>query len=72
MKLVSLASGSSGNAFLVDSGSGLLLLDVGISYRLLKEEMERITPPPVAGIPVSFSVPLLVEANAARTWAEAH
>jgi len=40
--------------------------------RLLKEEMERITPPPVAGIPVSFSVPLLVEANAARTWAEAH
>ena len=40
--------------------------------KLLKEEMERITPPPVAGIPVSFSVPLLVEANAARTWAEAH
>ena len=40
--------------------------------RFLKEEMERITPPPVAGIPVSFSVPLLVEANAARTWAEAH
>ena len=34
--------------------------------------MERITPPPVAGIPVTFSVPLLVEANAARTWAEAH
>ena len=40
--------------------------------QLLKEEMERITPPPIAGIPVSFSVPLLVEANAARTWAEAH
>ena len=40
--------------------------------QLLKEEMERITPPPVAGIPVTFSVPLLVEANAARTWAEAH
>lgn len=42
MKLVSLASGSSGNAFLVDSGSGLLLLDVGISYRLLKEEMAAL------------------------------
>ena len=40
--------------------------------QLLKGEMERITPPPIAGIPVSFSVPLLVEANAARTWAEAH
>lgn len=42
MKLVSLASGSSGNAFLIDSGSGLLLLDVGISYKTLKSEMEEL------------------------------
>lgn len=46
--------------------------DAELVRQLLKEEMERITPPPIAGIPVSFSVPLLVEANAARTWAEAH
>ena len=39
---------------------------------LLKEEMERITPPPIAGEKVQFSVPLIVEANAAKTWAEAH
>ena len=42
MKLVSLASGSSGNAFLVDSGSGLLLLDAGISYKTLLTEMEEL------------------------------
>lgn len=42
MKLVSLASGSSGNAFLIDSGSGLLLLDAGISYKTLKAEMEEL------------------------------
>ena len=40
--------------------------------RLLREEMEQITPPPVAGQPVRFAVPLTVEANAAKTWAEAH
>ena len=40
--------------------------------QLLKEEMERISPPPVAEMEVSFSVPLIVEANAAKTWAEAH
>ena len=39
MKLVSLASGSSGNAFLADSGSGLLLLDAGISYKTLRDEI---------------------------------
>ena len=40
--------------------------------QLLKEEMEQIAPPPIAGVEVQFSVPLLVEANAAKTWAEAH
>ena len=40
--------------------------------RLLREEMEQIIPPPVAGQPVRFAVPLTVEANAAKTWAEAH
>ena len=40
--------------------------------QLLKEEMEQIAPPPIAGMEVQFSVPLLVEANAAKTWAEAH
>jgi len=42
MKLVSLASGSSGNAFLADTGSGLLLLDVGISYKTLKTELAEL------------------------------
>ena len=42
MKLVSLASGSSGNAYLIDSGDGLLLLDVGIPYRTLKAEMAEL------------------------------
>ena len=42
MKLVSLASGSSGNAFLADSGSGLLLLDAGISYKTLRDEMAEL------------------------------
>ena len=42
MKLVSLASGSSGNAFLVDSGDGLLLLDVGITYKTLRTELAEL------------------------------
>ena len=46
--------------------------DAQMVKQLLKEEMERIAPPPVAGVEVQFSVPLLVETNAARTWAEAH
>ena len=40
--------------------------------QLLKEEMEKIVPPPVLGQEVTFSVPLIAEANAAKTWAEAH
>ncbi len=42
MKLVSLASGSSGNAFLIDAGNGLVLLDIGLSYRALSEEMKEL------------------------------
>ena len=39
MKLISLASGSSGNAYLVEHDGRLLLMDIGISYRMLKEEL---------------------------------
>ena len=42
MKLVSLASGSSGNAYLIDAGSGLILLDIGLSYRMLTDEMKQL------------------------------
>ena len=42
MELASLASGSSGNAFIVDSGEGLILLDDGISYRSLQAELESL------------------------------
>ena len=40
--------------------------------QLLCEEMEQITPPPIAGIETAFAVPLTVEARAAKTWADAH
>ena len=39
MNLRSLCSGSSGNAFLIDAGGGPVLLDIGLSYRMLKEEL---------------------------------
>jgi phosphoribosyl 1,2-cyclic phosphodiesterase len=42
MKIVSLASGSSGNAFLIDTENDLLLLDDGLSYRSLTEELREL------------------------------
>lgn len=42
MKLYSLASGSSGNSFLVDNGEELLLIDVGISYAKIKEKLDEL------------------------------
>ena len=42
MKFYSLASGSSGNCVLVDSGKEKLLIDVGITYAKIKEKLSSI------------------------------
>ena len=42
MKFFSLASGSSGNAFLIDNGRDLLLIDVGIPYNKIKEKLSEL------------------------------
>ena len=42
MKLISLASGSSGNAYLVEQNGKLLLIDIGLSYRKLTEELHSL------------------------------
>lgn len=42
MKFYSLASGSSGNSFLIDNGKELLLIDVGIPYKKIKEKIESL------------------------------
>lgn len=42
MKFYSLASGSSGNSFLIDNGKELILLDVGIPYNKIKEKLSEI------------------------------
>ena len=39
MKFYSLASGSSGNCFLVDNGKETILIDVGIPYKKIKEKL---------------------------------
>lgn len=42
MKFYSLASGSSGNSFLIDNGKELLLIDVGISFNKIKEKLSDL------------------------------
>lgn len=42
MKFYSLASGSSGNCFLIDNGEELLLIDVGIPYNNIKEKLTSL------------------------------
>lgn len=42
MKFFSLASGSSGNCFLIDNGKQRILIDVGISYNKIKEKLESL------------------------------
>ena len=42
MKFYSLASGSSGNSFLVDNGKELLLIDVGIPFIQIKDKMSEL------------------------------
>ena len=42
MKIFSLASSSSGNAFLIDPGDGLILIDAGVSYRTLAAELGEL------------------------------
>ncbi len=42
MKFYSLASGSSGNSFLVDNGKELILIDVGIPYIKIKEKLSEL------------------------------
>ena len=42
MKFYSLASGSSGNCFLVDNGIDLLLIDVGIPFVKIKEKLTEL------------------------------
>ena len=42
MKFVSLASGSSGNAYLIEQNEKLLLIDIGLSYRKLTEELHAL------------------------------
>jgi phosphoribosyl 1,2-cyclic phosphodiesterase len=42
MKFFSLASGSTGNAFLIDNGQELLLIDVGITYKRIKEKLSEL------------------------------
>lgn len=42
MKFYSLASGSTGNTFLVDNGKELLLIDVGIPYNKIKEKLSEL------------------------------
>ncbi len=42
MKIASLGSGSSGNATLVDSGQGLILIDCGFSAREVERRLERL------------------------------
>ena len=38
MKFFSLASGSTGNSFLIDNGEDLILIDVGLTYNKIKEK----------------------------------
>ena len=42
MKFFSLASGSTGNCFLIDNGQDLLLIDVGIPYNKIKEKLSEL------------------------------
>ena len=42
MKFYSLASGSSGNCFLVDNGNYKILIDVGITYAQIKQKLESL------------------------------
>lgn len=42
MKICVLASGSKGNCTLISSGKTTILIDVGISYKILKERVERV------------------------------
>lgn len=42
MKIVSLASGSGGNAYIAESQGRLLLIDCGISHRELKKRLEAV------------------------------
>ena len=42
MKFFSLASGSTGNSFLIDNGKELLLIDVGITYKRIKEKLSEL------------------------------
>ena len=42
MKLYSLASGSSGNCFLIDNGKQTILIDVGITFNKIKEKLTEI------------------------------
>jgi len=42
MKFYSLASGSSGNSFLIDNGKQTILIDAGIAYDKIKEKLESL------------------------------
>ena len=42
MKLYSLASGSSGNCFLIDNGKQTILIDVGITFNKIKEKLNLL------------------------------
>jgi len=42
MKFFSLASGSTGNSFLIDNDKELLLIDVGITYKRIKEKLSEL------------------------------
>lgn len=46
MRIVSLASGSKGNAVLVDSGETALLVDCGLSFKMLIERLAVVYPDP--------------------------
>ena len=42
MKFYSLASGSTGNSFLIDNGEDLILIDVGLTYNKIKEKLSEL------------------------------
>jgi phosphoribosyl 1,2-cyclic phosphodiesterase len=42
VRVVSLASGSSGNAYLVEAGDTLVLIDAGLSMRRLSEQLKKV------------------------------